>query len=163
MAAAGPKRAVGDAGPDQTLPEIDLDALAAEITRRGLVRRDNAFTSRHKGVGWDKTSKRWVAQVQHGGKKEHLGYFATEEEAKARYDARRLELGLDPDAGTSSGFRGVAWDKSTSKWRASITVDGKNKVHGRFEATARGEVDVALAFDVAARAAGRPEKANFEL
>jgi hypothetical protein len=33
---------------------------------------------------------------------------------------------------------------------------------GYFEANARGEVDAALAFDAAARAAGRPEAANFE-
>jgi hypothetical protein len=62
----------------------------------------------------------------------------------------------------ASGFRGVGWHKATRKWQASISIDKKCKSLGYFEATARGEVDAALAFDVAVRAAGRPEKANFE-
>jgi hypothetical protein len=136
--------------------------LTAEVEGRGLVRRDNAFSSRHKGVSWDKMQQKWLARVYHGGKTEHLGYFATEEEAKACYDARCLELGVDPDAGTSSGFRGVTWFKAERKWKARIMVDGKCKTLGSFAATARGEVGAALAFDAAARVAGRAEKANFE-
>ena len=111
----------------------------------------------------DKEGKKWEAQLYHGGKREHLGHFATEEDAKARYDGRCLELGMDPDAATSSGVCGVSWDKKSSKWRATIRIDGKSKHLGYFEATARGEVDAALAHDAAARAEGRPEKANFEL
>jgi hypothetical protein len=158
----GAARAPQVAWTGQALPEADLGALAAEVQRRGLVRRDNAFSSRHKGIYWNKTNKKWGAEVSHGGKREVLGLFATEAEAKARYDGRCRELGLDPDSGTSSDFRGVAWNKTRSKWQAAIKVDGKSKSLGYFEATARGEVDAALAYDSAARAAGRPEKANFE-
>jgi hypothetical protein len=104
-----------------------------------------------------------LARIRQGGKRQHLGFFATEAEAKARYDAHCLELGVDPDAGTSSGFRGVTWDKVGSKWRAEIKLDGKNKRLGYFAGTARGEVNAALAFDAAARAAGRPATANFQL
>jgi hypothetical protein len=139
-----------------------IGALAAEVECRGLVRRDNSRSSRHTGVSWEKDRRKWVAKVRHGGKRESLGYFDSEEEAKARYDARCQELGMDPDAATSSGFRGVAWNKAKSRWLAQITVDGKKKGLGLFEGTAGGEVDTALAFDIAARAAGRPEKANFE-
>ena len=115
-------------------------------------------------MSWHKHNKKWETWVYHGGKRESLGYFATETEAKARRAARCLELGLDADAdaGAASDFRGVAWDKKSSKWRAKINVDGKDKRLGTFEGTARGEVDAALAFDIAARAAGRPEAANFE-
>jgi hypothetical protein len=84
-------------------------------------------------------------------------------EDKARYDARCLELGLDPDAGQSAGFRGVSWDKKSSEWETQIQVDGTKKLLGRFEATARGEVDAALAYDAAVQAVGQPEKANFAL
>ena len=56
----------------------------------------------------------------------------------------------------------MAWFKGTSKWHAQIRVDGKKKHLGFFEATARGKVDAALAYDAAVRAAGRPETANFE-
>jgi hypothetical protein len=45
-----------------------------------------------------------------------------------------------------------------------VENDGKTKHLGAFHGTARGEGDAALAHDVAARAAGRPQnKANFEL
>jgi hypothetical protein len=138
------------------------DSLAAEVERRGLLRRDNSFSSRHKGVSWDKATQKWQARISHGGKTERLGYFTTEDEAKARHDARSLELGINADAGLSSGFRGVYWAKTKRKWKASISIDGKDKHLGLFEATARGEVDAALAYDAAAHTAGRPGKANFE-
>jgi hypothetical protein len=131
-----------------------VKSLAAEIKDRGLVRSDNPNSSRHKGVRWAKKNKKWKAQVQRGGKREHLGYFATQAEAKACHDARCQELGISADAGKTWGYK--------SYWRTSIMVDGKKKFCGGFEATARGEVDAALAYDVAMRAAGRPEKANFK-
>jgi hypothetical protein len=137
-------------------------ALTAEVENRGLVRRGNACSSRHKGLSWNKKSRKWKAQVYHSGTTATLGHFATEAEAKACRDARCLELGRDPDAGVSSGFRGVNWNKANSKWQAAITVGGKGKSLGSFAASARGEVDAALAYDAAARTAGRAEKANFE-
>ena len=127
----GAARALQEAWTGQALPEADLGALAAEIARRGLVRRDNACSSRHTGVSWHKASKKWEARLGHGGKQERLGLFATEAEAKARYDARRLELGVDPHAGTSSGFCGVRWSKASRKWQSQITVDGEVKALSR--------------------------------
>jgi hypothetical protein len=152
---------------DVAMNNVDMSAtpalaLTAEVERRGLVRRDNCFTSQHRGMSWHKQAQKWHVQLQHGGKSEHLGLFATEDEAKARRDAHCLELGLDLEAATSSGFRSVGWDKTKRKWQASIKVDGKSKHLGCFEATARGEVDAVLAFDAATRAAGRPENANFK-
>ena len=72
----------------------------------------------------------------------------------------------------ASGFRGVTWREKTgrrgsgkwkwpSQWVCQIKVDGTAKHLGLFEPSARGEVDAALAHDAAARAAGKPEKANF--
>ena len=51
-------------------------------------------------MSWHKQAKKWKAQVgkTHDRKTEYLGLFATEAEAKARCDARRLELRVDPDA-----------------------------------------------------------------
>jgi hypothetical protein len=144
------------------MPVADSVALAAEVERRGLVRRSKAFSSLHRGVSWDTQRKRWRVRLHHGGEREFDGLFATEAEAKARRDARCLELGVDLDAGTASCFRGVSWHKGSCKWQVQISIGGKVKTLGLFEATVRGEVDAALAFDVAARAAGRPEKANFK-
>ena len=33
----------------------------------------------------------------------------------------------------TSGYKGVGWDKSRNKWKAQITLDGKNRLIGRFE------------------------------
>jgi hypothetical protein len=114
-------------------------------------------------VHWDTPKKNWRAQLRHGGKQEHVGEFATEEEAKARYDARCFELGLDPDKRQASGFRGVTWDKSNGEWKAKIAVDRKTENLGSFEPTPAGEVSAALAYDEVAWGIGRgPKSANFE-
>jgi hypothetical protein len=158
-------------GPAPIIATGPIAALAEEVARRGLVRRDNSYSSRRRGVHWDTKGNKWKAEFYHGGKQEFLGYFATEAEAKAGYDARWLELGLDPykatstredAASTSSLFKGVSWQKAARKWFVQIGVDGKQEYLGTFDATAVGEVDAALAYDKAARVAGRPEKANFE-
>ena len=133
-----------------------------EEGRRGLVRRDNSWSSQYNGVSWDTRDSTWRAQLYHGGKQEHLGYFAIEEEAKARYDARCLELGLDPDKRQASGFRGVTWNKAAGQLWANIKVDRKTENLGFFEPTPAGEVDAALAYDARERAAGRPGNPNFE-
>jgi hypothetical protein len=126
------------------------------------VRRDNSWTSQYTGVCWDTRDSSWRAQLDHGGQKEFLGLFPTEEEAKARRDARCLKLGLDPDKRQASGFRGVNWHKPQGKWQVHIRVDRKNEHLGYFEPTPAGEVGAALAYDARAREAGRPKSANFE-
>lgn len=35
-------------------------------------------------------------------------------------------------AGSTSGYRGVSWDRSAGKWQARITLDGKNRHLGLF-------------------------------
>ena len=52
-----------------------------------------------------------------------------------------------------SDYRGVSWDKVTSKWRVRITVNGSRQNVGTFD----DDEDAARAFDVAARASGRSD------
>lgn len=52
-------------------------------------RRDN--TSGYRGVSLNKRVGRWVAQITVKGKSRGLGYFATPEEAAARYDVAAIE------------------------------------------------------------------------
>jgi|ERR1039458_6043986 hypothetical protein len=49
-------------------------------------------TSGYKGVHWETRSNKWKAQIWHGTKREHLGYFSTAKAAATAYDkaARRL-------------------------------------------------------------------------
>jgi hypothetical protein len=49
-------------------------------------------TSGHKGVTWHKPGNKWRAQIQNNGKKMHLGYFNTKEEAAKAYNIAALEL-----------------------------------------------------------------------
>jgi hypothetical protein len=55
-------------------------------TRSGLI-----------GASWKTKIQRWVAQIRHGGKLHHLGYFESAESAHAAYiDAkRRLHVGCE--------------------------------------------------------------------
>jgi hypothetical protein len=71
-------------------------------------------------------------------------------------DNQRTNLRLAPDDGnrrnrrvnsnSTSGYKGVCWDKRDRKWRAQIQFDGKRH-SGYFD----DPTDAALAYDVAAR------------
>jgi hypothetical protein len=51
-------------------------------------------TSEFAGVGWDKRGGKWAAGITHGGRRQHLGYFADEAEAARAVEARAQELGI---------------------------------------------------------------------
>ena len=53
------------------------------------IRKDN--TSGYKGVSWSVQKQRWVAQTSVNGKKQHLGYYLTEEKAVSAYEKFCLE------------------------------------------------------------------------
>ena len=44
-------------------------------------------TSRHRGVCWHKSRKKWVAKITVDGKRKSLGYFVDEDDAGRAYDA----------------------------------------------------------------------------
>lgn len=43
------------------------------------------WSSKHKGVSWNKSSKKWKGQITINSKRKHLGYFNTEIEAHNAY------------------------------------------------------------------------------
>lgn len=49
-------------------------------------------TSRHKGVSFDKTRQKWMAQICCHGKNKYLGRFSSEEAAARAYDATARRL-----------------------------------------------------------------------
>ena len=63
---------------------------SAENQRNRRATKNN--TSGYKGVGWAKQNKKWTAQIQHNGKKIHIGLYEDKEEAARAYDAKAKEL-----------------------------------------------------------------------
>lgn len=51
------------------------------------------FSSKYRGVYWNKECKAWRARLWNGGKSEHLGNFKTEIEAAHAFDKRAREVG----------------------------------------------------------------------
>lgn len=78
----------------QEIDHIDCDRSNNRIANlRPVTRGQNrtncgaykSNTSGFKGVSFNRRSQKWIAQIQKGGRKIGLGYFATPEEASARY------------------------------------------------------------------------------
>ena len=86
-----------------------------------------------------------------------LGTFATEEEARDAYAAACEEVGRDPNpreqrlVNKTSKHRGVAWSRTSEKWEAEISVEGKRQHLGLFD----DEDDAARVYAAACREAGR--------
>lgn len=49
-------------------------------------------TSGFRGVNWHTRAKKWVAQIQKGGRSRYLGSFPTPEAASAAYEAKATQL-----------------------------------------------------------------------
>jgi len=114
-----------------------------------LQNRQHVTTSRsgskYKGVRQD-TFGNWNARIG----TDHIGYYATEEEAAQAYNAHAKErygefaylndvgdvipVRLTTERRSTSGHYGVSWDKARSKWSAQLRR-GKKHVHlGRYDA-----------------------------
>lgn len=63
---------------------------SAENSRN--VRPYTGGTSALKGVSWHLRVKKWRAQIKINGKKLHLGYYSTEEDAAKAYDSAALRF-----------------------------------------------------------------------
>jgi hypothetical protein len=49
-------------------------------------------SSKYKGVGWDKGTKKWRTKIRFNTKLHHIGYFENEIEAAKAYDEKAVEL-----------------------------------------------------------------------
>lgn len=50
------------------------------------------YTSKYKGVSWDKRSKTWHSQLHLNNKGMHIGYFKNEIDAAVAYNNKAIEL-----------------------------------------------------------------------
>jgi hypothetical protein len=115
------------------------------------------FSSKYPGVYRDRKVERWAAHIKVNGIEKYLGSYESEEAAYNIYlkaaelvETSQLDK-LDQlikrrDIG-SSQYRGVTWFKACKKWRAQITINGKNNYLGLFT----DEKEAAKAYEKAKR------------
>jgi group I intron endonuclease len=88
------------------------------------------------GVSFNETRNIWRAVVNRAGKKIHLGYFDTENEAiiaRIKYDeTEKVPLGRAIQRNNTSGFTGVYCDKRSGKWASTVNSQGCQKFLGCF-------------------------------
>ncbi len=148
----------------------------ANITLDKADRHAGRFTSRYKGVFWEKRRLRWVAVIAVGGKNNYLGVFLTQHDAAIAYNkAAIIHFGefarlnkidhddlsdtpvADPKTPKTSHFRGVSKHRKNT-WKAQISIDSQTVYLGCF----LDEMEAAAAYDVAARIHhGQKAKLNF--
>jgi hypothetical protein len=95
------------------------------------------FSSKYKGVSWNKKSNKWKSQITINGNKKFLGLFTDEYEAHLEYEKvlkmyHEGDLSFMKPKEYSSQYKGVCWNKSKNKFQVKIRVDGKNKYLGVF-------------------------------
>ena len=97
-----------------------------------------SFTSKYKGVHFQKTSNKWRAQVYVNNKQKHLGYFNTEIEAyetiqKALSEVSNGTFNInDYKPVYTSRYKGVGFHKKSNKWRSRVRVNKKYKYVGLY-------------------------------
>jgi hypothetical protein len=69
-----------------------MEATAASATAVAIGQGQQLRTSADRGVGWCKRTGKFYASLRDKTRSQHLGYFATEDEAAQAYDARARQL-----------------------------------------------------------------------
>lgn len=134
---------------DLSVDHINGDKVNNAIANLRLVthRENGQNRSEHRngsllGARYNKRDKKWVAQISlTNGQQVNLGYFNSELEAHTRYMEALSLIHLTKEqiqsyfniAQFSSEYKGVCWDKTSSKWKAYIWVNGKMKHLGLFD------------------------------
>jgi hypothetical protein len=77
--------------PDMQVDHIDGDRANNNLSNlRVVTHQQNAFNNHvAKGYTWVNRVGKWKAQIMHNGKQNHIGHYATEEEARAAYLAAK--------------------------------------------------------------------------
>jgi len=85
----GPLDHINGVKSDNRISNLRLACMTGNSTNRGRFKNN---TSGYKGVSFNKQNNKWSAHVQAGGKKQHLGYFKTPEEAYSAYCATAASI-----------------------------------------------------------------------
>lgn len=66
--------------------------VCSQSQNQGNSRRRTDNTSGFKGVSWNKQAGKWQARIRRGGRRVHLGYFTTPEDAHTAYCLAAVEV-----------------------------------------------------------------------
>lgn len=129
--------------------------LATRQQNSGNRPQNRKNTSGYKGVNFCAVNNSWRAQIADHGKKRHIGYYATIEEAALAYNEEakkvfgefaHLNQGIErtdftklQSARNVQPFRGVSFHKRLSKWAAYTKVGKRRKHLGYFLTKAEAE------------------------
>jgi len=69
-----------------------VENLQVVTNRENSCKTQGKYSSKYKGVCWDKHAKTWVAQIHINGKQKKIGYFKSEEEASKEYQNKLKEI-----------------------------------------------------------------------
>ena len=93
--------------PRAQVDHVDGSALNNRRSNlRWVTHQQNAFNRVNtRGYYWNKRAKKWLARIGIDGRKISLGYFSSEDEARAAYEAAKLEHhSLPAPAGRSTSL-----------------------------------------------------------
>jgi hypothetical protein len=123
-------------------------------------------TSQYKHVNWDRSSKKWRAQMSIHGKQTYIGLYQNETTAAMAVNQKCQELGIplrNPNAvlypnldnnSQLSKYRHVFWDDNMKLWGAKFEFKGMTQNIGRFKT----EVEAAIAVNRKCEEYGIPLK-----
>lgn len=132
---------------DNRLSNLRAATKRENIANAGVSKSNK---SGYKGVNYYPQSSSYKAQIMEFGKKKHIGYYATPEEAALAYNIRSREIFGEfayqnpiPDGLTEAKklnssracqpFKGVSFRKDTGKFSAYIDVNNRRKHLGYFK------------------------------
>jgi hypothetical protein len=160
--------------PDEAIGELPVTVSVGRKKRR-------SFSSRYFGVSWNTATSSWRVQLMdpQTKRKQHIGTFASEEDAARAYDRAAVqargpgaecnftgEAISEPPVAVGEQrtffffFFGVSWNKSMLSWRAELW-DPRTK-RNQYIGCYVSEQDAARAYDCAAlHVGGSGAKRNF--
>jgi hypothetical protein len=77
---------------DPTNNKIENLRLATRSQNNRNIKKKENFSSKYRGVFWNKSNSKWRAEITINGKKKHLGYFINEKDAYECYKKVNDEL-----------------------------------------------------------------------
>lgn len=121
-------------GCDNRLANLRLADARLQANNR-TKRREGLTTSRYEGVTWSNPVQKWRSQIRIGSERYHLGVFEDELLAYEAYQGALHDYsnnGTLPLSRMTSPYKGVCWNKKSSKWQAQVWIHKKCYYLGLF-------------------------------